>query len=147
MNLEVIDLPGDELCEAVNVLLRSHNRTSNPVFWEARGRPENRSVALNVFAFDADRRVIGGLFGSTQFSWLKVEIMAVVDHRRGEGIGGALLARAEEIGRERGCKYAFTETMEFQAPKFYQRAGYRIAGAVDDWDSHGHRKYFLVKDL
>ena len=37
--------------------------------------------------------------------------------------------------------------MDYQAPGFYQSIGYQIAGQLDDWDSHGHTKYFLGKDL
>ncbi|MGI9242234.1 MAG: GNAT family N-acetyltransferase [Verrucomicrobiales bacterium] len=147
MELEIIDTPTDEMREAVNAPLRLYNQTANPIFWQARERPENDSQPLNVFAFDDDRQVIGGLFGSTQFSWLKIDIMAVAECRRHEGIGRALLSRAEAAGLARGCKYAFTDTMDFQAPDFYRLAGYRVAGAIDDWDSHGHTKYFLTKDL
>jgi hypothetical protein len=37
--------------------------------------------------------------------------------------------------------------MDYQAPDFYQCLGYTIAGRLDDWDSHGHAKLFLVKRL
>lgn len=37
--------------------------------------------------------------------------------------------------------------MDYQAPDFYQRAGYRVAGQLPDWDSHGHTKLFFVKLL
>ena len=37
--------------------------------------------------------------------------------------------------------------METQAPEFYEKAGYRVAGLLEDWDSHGNSKFFFVKDL
>jgi GNAT superfamily N-acetyltransferase len=103
--------------------------------------------ALSLFAFAPDGVVLGGLFGSTRFSWLKITIMATRQDRRGEGIGRALLAQAEATAKERGCKYAYVDTMEYQAPVFYSQAGYRLAGTLDDWDSHGHKKFFLIKNL
>ena len=37
--------------------------------------------------------------------------------------------------------------MDYQAPDFYESLGYTITGRLDDWDSHGHAKLFLVKRL
>lgn len=146
--VESIAESGEALCEAVYALLRAHNEGANPAFWEVRGREENQPVPIHLFAFDGHGGVIGGLMGSTQFAWLKVDIMAVAESARGGGTGRALLERAEAIGRgERGCRYAYVDTMDYQAPEFYEKAGYRIAGQLDDWDSHGHRKFFLVKTL
>ncbi|MFM1557894.1 MAG: GNAT family N-acetyltransferase [Roseibacillus sp.] len=146
--LEIIEDPGEDLREeAVYFSLRTHNQNSSPVHWEARDRSENDPNPLNIFAFGADRSVLGGLLGTTQFSWLKVDLMATRLESRGIGVGKALLARAEEVARERGCKYAYTDTMEYQAPGFYLKAGYKITGELPDWDSHGHKKFFFLKEL
>jgi len=147
MRIESIDNPDEALREAVNVELRRHNERANPTYWEKSGQSENNERPLNLFAFAPDGVVIGGLFASTRFSWLKISRMATKQDRRNEGIGHALLARAETIARERGCKHAYVDTMEYQAPDFYVRYGYRLAGTLEDWDSHGHKKFFLVKDL
>ena len=146
-HVKSIDNPNDELRESVHVELRAHNQTANPHYWEASGKEENDPKPLNLFAFDADDKVIGGLFGCTQFAWLKIEIMATKKIRRGHGIGTELVKRAEEIGIRRGCKYAFVDTMEYQAPAFYEKLGYDIVGQLEDWDSHGHAKFFLTKQL
>ena len=73
--------------------------------------------------------------------------MATREGWRRKGVGTALLARAEAVAKESGCRYAYTDTMEYQAPDFYQKAGYKIAGELDDWDSHGHKKLFFIKGL
>ena len=145
--IEAIDTPSEELCEAVNVMLRTHNQRANPEFWKAMEREENQPVPIQLFAFDATREAIGGLFGSTQFQWLKTDIMAVAEASRGSGIGRTLLERAEAIARERGCHRAYVDTMAYQAPNFYEKAGYSVVGRLEDWDSVGHSKYFLVKGL
>src|SRR5258706_5555864 len=121
MRIELIDNPDETLSEAVKLELRRHNRASSPIWWEKSGRPENDERALNLFAFAPDGVVLGGLFGSTCFSWLKITMMATKQDRRGEGIGRALLAQAEATARERGCKYAYVDTMEYQAPAFYSQ--------------------------
>jgi predicted N-acetyltransferase YhbS len=91
--------------------------------------------------------VAGGLIGTTQLLWLKVEILSVASQFRRQGVGSRLMAIAEAEAVRRGCKYAYVDTMEYQAPSFYQALGYQIAGRLDDWDSHGHAKYFLKKTL
>ena len=57
-----------------------------------------------------------------------------------------MLQVAEAEDHRRGCQYAYVDTMDYQA-QFYQRLSYTIAGQLDDWDSHGHAKLFLVKKL
>ena len=61
-------------------------------------------------------------------SRLKIRIMAVrEDHCR------------------RGCKYGFLDTMGYQSPEFYRQHGYQVVGAIPDWDSHGHTKFYFTK--
>jgi GNAT superfamily N-acetyltransferase len=91
--------------------------------------------------------IAGGLVAETQFAWLKISIMAVREDTRDQGIGSALLLAAEAEAQQRGCRYAFVDTMDYQAPAFYERLGYRIVGQIPDWDSHGHAKIYLTKTL
>lgn len=90
---------------------------------------------------------MGGLFAETQLSWLRISIMAVSPEWRSQGIGAALLAEAEREAIVRGCKYAYVDTMQYQAPRFYLAHGFVIAGQIPDWDSHGHAKLYLSKRL
>src|SRR5438067_231427 len=148
LQFEILDVAADSIIEeAVHEQLREFNRARNPVLWDALDAPEHASRPLNVVAFDAGGRVAGGLFAETRFAWMKVAIMAVRQDVRGRGIGKRLMRMAEEEAIRRGCKYAFTDTMDYQAPGFYHRLGYATAGRIEDWDSHGHAKYFLVKQL
>jgi GNAT superfamily N-acetyltransferase len=144
---ETADTVTEDAEEAVYAELRTCNQLQNPVFWSRREEPENAPRALNVLAFDADGKVVGGIFAETQFSWLKISIMAVREALRGQGIGAELVRHAEEEAARRGCKYAFVDTMSYQAPGFYQRLGYQVAGQVEDWDSHGHAKFYLTRQL
>jgi GNAT superfamily N-acetyltransferase len=147
MRIDLIDEPDDALRESVHFELRRHNQTSNPLFWEKLDQPEHEARALNLFAFGPDDSVLGGLFATTRFSWLKIDVMATTLEHRHKGVGRALVAEAERIARERGCRYAYVDTMEYQAPRFYPQLGYRLVGTLPDWDSHGHAKLFFVKDL
>lgn len=39
------------------------------------------------------------------------------------------------------------DTMSYQAPEFYVKHGYHVAGAFPDWDCHGHAKMHFPKSF
>jgi GNAT superfamily N-acetyltransferase len=133
--------------EAIESVLGRFNQENNAAYWAAREMPANAPKALNVVARDKAARVLGGLLAETQFSWLKISIMAVAPQFRGRGIGRDLLAVAETEAVKRGCRYSYVDTMEYQAPEFYLKQGYEVAGRLENWDSHGHAKFHFVKRL
>ena len=133
-------------CDLVCQWLREHNWTMSPNFMEQRQQPEHQARPLVLLA-TADSRVVGGLFAETQFSWLRISIMAVSPEWRSRGIGAALLSEAEQQAVARGCKYAYVDTMDYQAPRFYQARGFGIVGQIPDWDSRGHAKLYFSKRL
>lgn len=77
VTIKIIENPDEELCEAVNLQLRTHNQTFNSIFWENLVKKENQPKPLNIFAFAKNNNAIGGLFGTTQFSWLKIDTMGI----------------------------------------------------------------------
>jgi GNAT superfamily N-acetyltransferase len=133
-------------CERVNDWLREHNWTANPDFMARIHEPEHEAEPV-VLLVKTDSSTIGGLFAQTQLSWLRISVMAVHPDHRGLGIGAALLSEAEREATSRGCKYAHVDTMDYQAPDFYQAHGYKIVATLPDWDSHGHTKFHLLKHL
>jgi len=147
MNIELIASLSPELREAVLNELRAFNRDANPLWYERRELPENQPLPVNVVATNEAGQVLGGLLGETFFHWLKISILAVRADARGQGLGTRLMNEAEAVGRQRGCRHAFLDTMEYQAPVFYERLGYQVVGRIDDWDSHGHAKFFMTKEL
>ena len=132
--------------QVVEAALRDYNRRSNPDCWSALEDPASAARPLTILA-KRGGEVVGGLIGETQFLWLKIHILSVVEGYRKQGIGKQLLVTAEVEAIGRGCKYAYVDTMDYQSPGLYERLGYRIAGQLDNWDSHGHRKYFFRKEL
>jgi ribosomal protein S18 acetylase RimI-like enzyme len=147
MRYELITAPPAAAVEAVLDVLRSYNRKRNATFYAVRDLPENAAVPLHVLAYDEDGAVAGGAIGKSQFKWAKVTYLAVRDDLRGRGVGRRLMEEAEAEARRRGCRYVFLDTMSYQAPEFYRKLGYHVAGELADWDSHGSVKYFFVKTL
>ena len=89
--IEHIEDPSEDLREAaVFNPLRTFNQAARPVMWELREQPEHEPKPVNLFAFGSEGRVLAGLFGETQFAWLKIDLMATAEEVRGQGIGRQL---------------------------------------------------------
>jgi GNAT superfamily N-acetyltransferase len=147
MRIELIENASPELFQAVNAQLRAFNHAANPAWFAAVALPENELRPLNLFAFDDIGQPRAGLFAETQLLWLKTSILSVHADCRGQGLGTQLMNEAEAIAVARGCQFAYVDTMEYQAPRFYEKLGYAIVGRLPNWDSHGHSKLFLTKQL
>jgi GNAT superfamily N-acetyltransferase len=107
--------------------------------------PPDRHETLYLIARE-DGELAGGLIADTAWEWLHVDLFWVEQARRSQGLGSRLLAQAEEIAAQRGCKHACLETHDFQSLGFYQKRGYGVFGQLDDFPP-GHTKYFLSKRL
>ena len=90
--------------------------------------------------------VLGGLWGTTYWGWLQVELLFVPEALRGQGFGARLLALAEAEAVRRGCHGAWLETMSFLDPPFYERRGYQVFAALENYPP-GHQRLFLRRRL
>ena len=95
---------------------------------------------------DDSGAVVGGLWGKTIFDWLFVDYLVVPKSLRGRSLGSKLMAKAEEIARERNCVGAWLTTFSFQARGFYERIGYEVFGCLENSPGENVR-YFLRKSL
>jgi GNAT superfamily N-acetyltransferase len=107
--------------------------------------PDYNHEILNLIV-RRQNTLIAGLVGDTYWNWLYVGLFWVDERERDHGLGTQILAKAEEIATQRGCKNAHLETHDFQNLEFYQKRGYVIFGKLDDLPE-GHTKYYLRKQL
>jgi GNAT superfamily N-acetyltransferase len=101
---------------------------------------------LRIFLRDADGRLAGGMLGESFWGWLHIDIFWLEEAARRQGLGAKLLAMAEDEGRRRGCKYAYLDTLSFQARPFYEKQGYEVFAEQADYPL-GHTRWFLKKTL
>lgn len=101
---------------------------------------------IRLLVRDAGGRVVAGLLGELYYSWLYIAILWVHEELRGRGIGRQLMGMAEEYAAGRGRTHAHVDTLDFQAPHFYQRLGYTVWGELGPYGD-GHVRYFLKKTL
>lgn len=101
---------------------------------------------LGIYLEDSQGKKLAGLIGESRDNWLTIKYLWVAEGLRGQQIGSEILMQAEETARERGCKFAFLDTFDFQAPIFYEKHGYKEVFILDNYPLTGKRFYF-VKEL
>lgn len=93
-----------------------------------------------------DENEVGILFGSVNFRWMHVKLLAIhPDHRR-SGLGSGLLERAETLARSMDCIGIWLDTYAFQGPDYYPRHGFVECGRIKDYPL-GHDRLFFEKRL
>ncbi len=141
--------------EAFGFSLESHDREKSK---------EARAILRGIVAFnkrfkgaqswreltlsfkDKKGKVIAGLNGYSDWGWLFVKLLWVSEDYRQYGLGKRLMAAAEKEARKRKCTDIWLDTFGFQAPKFYQKLGYRKFGKLDNYPK-GYSRYFMTKKL
>lgn len=138
MRIEHTTQPSDDELQAILTPLRAYNASKA-------GDAGAEKFALLV-RDDGDEQVLGGLSGKLLYRWMFIELLAVPEQARGQGVGSRLMAMAEEWAREKNCVGIWLDTFDFQAPEFYRSLGYSEFGHIDDYPP-GHRRFYFQKRL
>ena len=136
MKLKLENIESERTQELAN-LIRAYNRSN---------REPSKSEPLNIYLEDEEGNLVAGMVAETFGNWLEIEYLYVSDDLRGQGIGSKILKMAERESKERGCKYSFVDTFNFQAPKFYKKHGYKEVFALKEYPYTGER-YYYTKEL
>jgi GNAT superfamily N-acetyltransferase len=136
--ITLTDAPEDGERTVVMDGLRAYNE-------ERAGVSDARQLA--ILARDPDTgEVVGGLLGRSYLGLLTVERFFLPENLRRGGLGGRILAMAEEEGRRRGCTRAVLSTLHFQAPGFYLKQGWEVAARIE-CAPPGHTRFYMTKNL
>ena len=136
--ITLTDAPEDGERTVVMDGLRTYNE-------ERAGVSDARQLA--ILARDPDTgEVVGGLLGRSYLGLLTVERFFLPENLRRGGLGGRILAMAEEEGRRRGCTRAVLSTLHFQAPGFYLKQGWEVAARIE-CEPPGHTRFYMTKNL
>ena len=116
---------------------------------ESKAGPSGLGPFALVLENPASGELIGGLWGRSVYDWLFVEFLFVPEHLRGQGLGTALLRKAEEAARARGCIGVCLDSFDFLAPGFYRKLGYEVIAALESprrgFKRHIFRKLMATK--
>ncbi len=102
----------------------------------------DRYKPLVITLSDASGQVLGGLSAKSYYDWLFVDLLFVPEALRGHGHGSSLLRQAEDWAKNETCIGIWLDTFTFQAPGFYEKQGYTMFGAIDDYPKGHSRKFF-----
>ena len=133
MKLELENTKSERTHELAN-LIRAYNRAPS------------KSEPLNIYLEDEEGNLVAGMVAETFGNWLEIEYLYVSEDLRRQEIGSKILKMAENESRNRGCKYSFVDTFNFQAPKFYEKHGYKEVFALKKYPYTGER-YYYTKEL
>jgi len=136
MELRLENTESERTHELAN-LIRAYNRAK---------REPSKSEPLNIYLEDEEGNLVAGMVAETFGNWLEIEYLYVSEDLRRQGIGSKILKMAENESRNRGCKYSFVNTFNFQAPKFYEKHGYKEVFALKKYPYIGER-YYYTKEL
>ena len=109
-------------------------------------QPENYRSLVIILSNPDTGKILGGLWGATNFTYLHVDLLFVPERLRGTGLGRKILLQAEREAIARGCRGAWLDTYSFQARGFYERLGYTVFGILNDYPP-GQQRIFLHKEL
>jgi GNAT superfamily N-acetyltransferase len=103
-------------------------------------------TALNVSVDDETGTLVAGLSGHSWGGCCTVVLLWVDESMRGSGVGRALMKAAEDEAIRRGCHQMVLTTHSFQAPRFYEKLGFRRHAVVPN-NPVGHDDFIYIKDL
>jgi GNAT superfamily N-acetyltransferase len=137
--LEIVfdPLPGDALTRFVTESLASYNVAATG---------QESWYPVGFFLKSSSGEWLGGLLGNIWGGWLHVTHLWVAAPVRRSGAGTRLLQAAERYAIERGCLAASLETHSYEARPFYEKLGYEVFAALEDYPP-GHTKFYLRKQL
>ena len=95
--------------------------------------------------YQVKEKTVAGGRGIINMGALEVRSLWVDENLRGDGIGGRLLTAIENEARKRGATRAMLYTYNWQAQKFYERAGYAVFSQFEFPD--GFQRIDFQKEL
>ena len=95
---------------------------------------------------DEKGRLLGGVILQSYWRETYVELLWLSVLARRAGLGRKLIEEAERRARRRGSWLIHLNTYSFQAPRFYEKQGYRRFGIIAGSPLGGSR-HFYVKRL
>lgn len=135
MNIDIIHHEVEQVMNSLTAGLRQFNV-------EHLGNESTQPLTIVARSDDGD--VIGGVAGQTIYKNFLINIVWIDAKYRGKGLGEELMQLAEVEAIKRGCLIAQLDTLDFQAPIFYEKLGFSVVGKVPKF-SGSPARYFMMK--
>lgn len=86
----------------------------------------NGDVSTFAFTYREEEKLLGLVSGKSFFGGFYIKNLIIDRSMRRKGLGTALMNKAIERGKMLGCKFAYLETLSFQALGFYEKLGFSL---------------------
>lgn len=100
-----------------------------------------------TFVAKDNEKNVGVITGHSYYKEVYIEDLIVLEEYRGMKVGSMLVKVVEEYYAGKGFKNINLTTYGFQAPKFYEKCGFKTEFVREDKENPKLTKYFLVKYL
>ena len=110
--------------------IKAFNNENSPFHRES--RQENSTLFIQLKE-EIQGAFAGGVTASIYWNMMFIDILFVEESHRGCGLGNKLLRELIDIARDKKCQYIALETYSFQAKDFYERHGFQVVGALEDY--------------
>jgi ribosomal protein S18 acetylase RimI-like enzyme len=107
----------------------------------AYGAPENKPHLI-LLRDAVTGETLGGLHSLWFYNWLYITMLFVPEALRGQGFGLKLLDAAESFARSQGSTGIWLDTYSFQAPGFYEKAGFEKFGELPNFPPGNSRVFY-----
>ena len=101
---------------------------------------------LNALVEDDAGHIVAALSGHTWGGCCEIGRLWIHESMRGTGLGTAFMQAAEREAIRRGCHQIVLSTHSFQAPRFYEKLGFRRLAAIPNYPQ-GHEYIMYIKYL
>ncbi|MFI1770306.1 GNAT family N-acetyltransferase [Thalassobellus citreus] len=140
MNLKATDKIDQKSYDKVVELLVEYNLSKTQEVSDEINKP------IEIIAKNNNGEIIGGLYGRSIWGTLEIKTFVVKTENRNKGIGRKLIIAAEKEAKNLNCRFISLDTFSFQAPKFYERLGFKKIGTETDFPK-GFEKYYYRKEI
>ena len=78
-----------------------------------------------AFVIEIDNKIIATIVIHIFWGQLHIKYLVVDKQYRNQGLGTLLMNHALDFGKNNQCQFAYLETLDFQAPNFYEKLGFK----------------------
>ena len=101
-----------------------------------------KTTTFSFLLKNQEDKVVGMVIATVLWNGMEINSLWVDESIRNQGWGEKLMNIAEEEGKNRGCTVSYTNTFDWQAPKFYEKLGYTLYGKLDDFPKGSSLSYY-----
>jgi ribosomal protein S18 acetylase RimI-like enzyme len=103
---------------------------------------QRKTETFNIILKNKSDDLVGAIVVTLLWNGMEINSLWVEESLRGKGWGRKLHKAAENEGLKRGATISYTNTFPWQAPKFYEKLGYKLYGKLEGFPEGSFLSYY-----